>query len=159
MNKHVEYVKAKLTERELLEQAAEECFELGKAFLKKIRAKGLSGNVTPMKADEADQNVDEEINDLISVLYVLGHKTEQLGFIDGYWKWERWATRLGYVEEPKKKPGRPKKAVPELTIEELIAQHEAIKADYKAGKIKSKEAVQLLKLNAEAQVKAKRREK
>ena len=42
-----QYIKNKLTRRELLEQLAEECSELTKAAMKTIRAEELSENPTP----------------------------------------------------------------------------------------------------------------
>ena len=43
MNKYAKFVRNTLSERELLEQLAEECNELAKATLKRIRAEKMSG--------------------------------------------------------------------------------------------------------------------
>lgn len=97
MNKYAEYIKSVVDERTLLEQLAEECNELAKAALKLIRAKGMSGNITPTSDVEAYDNFCEEQNDVISVLWLLtGDKNYKYIDIDGYSKYERWAKRLGY---------------------------------------------------------------
>lgn len=51
------YVHKHLTERDLLEQLAEECGELAQASLKLIRAKGYSSNVTPKSEHEATEQL------------------------------------------------------------------------------------------------------
>ena len=97
MNKYAEFVRARLNERDLLEQLAEECCELGKAALKLIRAMHMSKNLTPTSEDDAAANLREEIMDVLAVLYLM--ETPDLEPIVGdYWKWERWAKRLGYEE-------------------------------------------------------------
>lgn len=97
MRKYAEYVKNKLSKRELLEQLAEECMELGMAALKLIRAEGLSGNVTPVKANEATANFFEEVGDVLMCVYILTD-VHELEFITCNIKWQRWAKRLGYKE-------------------------------------------------------------
>lgn len=90
-----QYIKNKLTRRELLEQLAEECSELTKAAMKTIRAEGLSENLTPTSRVEAEKNFTEEQLDIISVLYILtGSKMYE--HIMYYPKYVRWAIRLGY---------------------------------------------------------------
>lgn len=97
MNKYAKFVRNTLSERELLEQLAEECNELAKATLKRIRAEKMSGNVTPTTKLEAWDNFIEEQKDVISVLWLLT-RDENYKFIDNYEKYERWAKRLGYKE-------------------------------------------------------------
>lgn len=97
MNKYAKFVRNTLSERELLEQLAEECNELAKATLKRIRAEKMSGNVTPTTKLEAWDNFIEEQKDVISVLWLLTGN-ERYAYIDGYPKYERWAKRLGYKE-------------------------------------------------------------
>ena len=97
MNKYAKFVRNTLSERELLEQLAEECNELAKATLKRIRAEKMSGNVTPTTKLEAWDNFIEEQKDVISVLWLLTGN-ERYAYIDGYPKIERWAKRLAYKE-------------------------------------------------------------
>ena len=97
MNKYAKFVRNTLSERELLEQLAEECNELAKATLKRIRAEKMSGNVTPTTKLEAWDNFIEEQQDVISVLWLLT-RDENYKFIDNYEKYVRWAKRLGYKE-------------------------------------------------------------
>ena len=97
MNKYAKFVRNTLSERELLEQLAEECNELAKATLKRIRAEKMSGNVTPTTKLEAWDNFIEEQKDVISVLWLLTGN-DRYAYIDGYPKMERWAKRLGYKE-------------------------------------------------------------
>ena len=97
MNKYAEYVKNTLPARDLLEQLAEECNELSKAYLKLIRAIGDSENPTPIGQVEAYDNFIEEQKDVISVLWLLT-RDENYKFIDNYEKYERWAKRLGDKE-------------------------------------------------------------
>ena len=97
MNKYAKFVRNTLSERELLEQLAEECNELSKASLKLIRANQMSENVTPTSRLEAWNNFVEEQQDVISVLWLLT-RDENYKFIDNYEKYERWAKRLGYEE-------------------------------------------------------------
>lgn len=98
MNKYAQFVRNTLSERELLEQLAEECNELAKATLKRIRAEKMSGNITPTTKLEAWDNFIEEQKDVISVLWLLT-RDENYKFIDNYEKYARWAKRLGYREE------------------------------------------------------------
>lgn len=98
MNKYAEYIRNTLTTRELLEQLAEECSELSKAALKRIRAEKMSDNVTPISKIEAYDSFLEEQNDVISMLWLLTG-SERYAYIDNYQKYERWAKRLGYEEK------------------------------------------------------------
>ena len=97
MNKYAKYIQNTLTNRELLDQLAEECNELAKASLKKIRADGMSANMTPTSRDDAYDNFEEEQKDVVSVLWLLTGN-ERYAYIDDYPKYERWAKRLGYKE-------------------------------------------------------------
>lgn len=97
MNKYAQFVRNTLSERELLEQLAEECSELAKASLKMIRANGMSANITPVSRQDAYDNFIEEQNDVVSVLWLLT-RYERYAYIDGYPKFARWAKRLGYKE-------------------------------------------------------------
>lgn len=93
MYESFKYVSENLTEREKLEQLAEEAAELAQAALQLIRAKKLSNNSTPMTEDDANMNLAEEIDDVIMCvcLYYGG-----MPFVDvmAMPKWKRWAERL-----------------------------------------------------------------
>lgn len=90
-----QYIKSKLTRRELLEQLAEECNELSKITLKTIRAEGLSNNPTPINREETTKNFTEEQLDVIAALYLLTDN-KMYEHIRYYPKYVRWAMRLGY---------------------------------------------------------------
>lgn len=94
MNKYQEYVLSVLSERELLEQLAEEAAELAKAALKCIRAEKLSNNTTPISAGQARTNLQEEFSDVLAVAELL-----ELVDCQNEKKWQRWAERLGYKDE------------------------------------------------------------
>lgn len=91
MKKSVDTIKLFLNEHELLKQLAEECSELSQAALKAIRAKGYSLNWTPKSKDEAQADLIEEAQDVMSLLYLLGILPDD---IENYWKYDRWADRL-----------------------------------------------------------------
>lgn len=101
MNKYADFVKQKLTPRELLEQLAEECCELAQAALKLIRAQGMSNNVTPVEEKVAAMNVREELDDVLMVLCLITDICDKdlKKYMNERSKWERWAKRLGYKEE------------------------------------------------------------
>lgn len=92
--KYQEYILSVLSERELLEQLAEEAAELSQAALKCIRAEGLSNNTTPISAGQARTNLQEEFSDVLTV-------AELLELIDcrNDKKLQRWAERIGYKAE------------------------------------------------------------
>ena len=95
MNKYQEYILSILTERELLEQFAEEASELAQAALKLIRAAGYSNNPTPVTKQEAEANLEEELHDVLAVASLLGI----IGYDDDENpKWQRWAERLGMTK-------------------------------------------------------------
>lgn len=95
-NKYRDYVRKKLTEREKLEQLAEEAAELAKAALKMIRAWHLSNNpARGISVDQALMDVAEEAGDVLMALDALcmsPYDTKENQ------KWERWAKSLGYTE-------------------------------------------------------------
>lgn len=62
--KNLEMVRNKLDSRALLEGLAEEAAELSQAALKLIRAKGLSGNPTPISDEEAEAHLAEDYKKL-----------------------------------------------------------------------------------------------
>ena len=72
MNKYQKYILNVLTERELLEQLAEEAAELSQAALKLIRAGGMSNNATPITEQKAIDNLKEELHDVLAVASLLG---------------------------------------------------------------------------------------
>ena len=89
------YIQATLSERELLEQLAEECMELGHIALKQIRAKKLSPNATPLHRAATIVPFVEEQLDVMSILWLLT-ENEMYKHIKNYPKYVRWAKRLGY---------------------------------------------------------------
>ena len=90
---NLDVIRMKLSDRDLLEQLAEECSELSQASLKLIRGKGMSKNWTPRTAHECEMNLREEILDLLFVLKVMD-RLPPMEMIDKYEKSERWAKRL-----------------------------------------------------------------
>lgn len=85
------YIRAKLDRRTLLEQAAEEASELTQALLKLVRAEKLNNNPTPVSREEALNNVDEELDDLLFVLELAGLKRDRK---TNEGKSARWCYRL-----------------------------------------------------------------
>lgn len=85
-----EYIKKVLDQRTLWEQLAEESTELAKAALKVIRAMGYSNNSTPISAQEAMDNVKEELQDVMCVCEMLG--LDDIESNDE--KLERWVKRI-----------------------------------------------------------------
>ena len=108
-----DYILNKLDERTLLEQLAEEASELSQAALKLIRAKGLNNNNTPIEKKEAILSLALEYMDLLMVYSMLLEKDRKILRVtkansispeknmENYFKWNRWAERLGYTEEQK----------------------------------------------------------
>lgn len=106
-----DYILDKLDERTLLEQLAEEASELSQAALKLIRAKRLSENATPRTEQEAVLALALEYMDLLMVYSMLLEKDRKILRItkansilsekdmENYFKWNRWAERLGYEEK------------------------------------------------------------
>lgn len=101
-NKSIDLIRAKLSQEELLCQLAEEAAELGKAALK-LRRVYDGTNPTPVKREEAYNNLLEEIADVALCLEVLDLNTPHLLFeiqktIN--MKKKRWAMRLEEAECP-----------------------------------------------------------
>lgn len=96
MNKYQKYILNVLTERELLEQLAEEAAELSQAALKLIRAGGMSNNATPITEQKAIDNLKEELHDVLAVADLLGVINYDN---DKNPKWKRWAKRLGMKDK------------------------------------------------------------
>lgn len=91
------YVINRLDDRTKLEQLAEEAAELSQAALKLIRAKGLSGNVTPISEKEALQNVNEEIIDVLMCIKAYDcelNGVDVVEVMENSPKWLRWVERL-----------------------------------------------------------------
>lgn len=87
-----EYIASKLDRRTILEGLAEEAAELSQAALKTIRAEKLNANTTPTSAFAARNNLIEEVRDVIALVELLDLDINTDG---EYWKWDRWASRLG----------------------------------------------------------------
>ena len=91
MNKYKKIVQETLSERDLLEQLAEEAAELSQAALKLIRASGMNKNATPVTYEKAADNLIEEFRDVLIA-------AEAVGLITGDYtdsgKWKRWAERV-----------------------------------------------------------------
>lgn len=106
---YIKYILKAMTERELLEQLAEEASELAQAALKLIRAAELSNNPTPNTKENAANNLVEEYYDVCNLWYLLCQKNDDISdradryFIGGleFNKLKRWARRLGYEEYSK----------------------------------------------------------
>lgn len=95
----IEYIRGQLTQGELLCQLAEEAAELSKAALKLRRAYDGT-NPTPVKREEAYENLKEEIADVWAALKVLGldgdvSECEEISHA----KIQRWFVRLKAVRK------------------------------------------------------------
>lgn len=96
----VEYVGAVLSEREKLEQIAEEAAELAQAALKCIRANPAikSNNPTPVISGEAYSKLFEEFRDVLIAMYTKCYdnpkRWSELLDIQESGKWLRWEGRL-----------------------------------------------------------------
>lgn len=89
---NIERIQSKLCHRDLYEMLAEEAAELSQAALKVIRAEGMSGSVTPITAEEAHANLNEEVVDVLVVLAALNVEIFNAKLADA--KAQRWADRL-----------------------------------------------------------------
>lgn len=108
-----DFILEKLDERALLGQLAEKASEVAQAALKLIRAKELSNNNTPVREQEGMLSLALEYMDLLMVYDMLLEKDRKILKIakansivpekdmEYYFKWSRWAERLGYKEEQK----------------------------------------------------------
>lgn len=99
--KYLPEIRTALGPRSLLESIAEEASEVAQAALKMVRAKGLSGNYTPVTEESAREKLFEELLDLLAVLDVANIFDIQnlLNEEAEYWKWKRWHDRLYGVEQ------------------------------------------------------------
>ena len=105
-----DFIIEKLDERVFLEQLAEEASEVAQAALKLIRAKELSNNNTPVREQEGMLSLALEYMDLLMVYDMLLEKDRKILRItkansilpekdmENYFKWNRWAERLGYKD-------------------------------------------------------------
>lgn len=76
MADYLDFIRANLSERAMLEQLAEEAAELAQAALKMIRASSHE-NPTPVTPEEAYRNIIEECADISLCLIALGYDTEK----------------------------------------------------------------------------------
>lgn len=95
------YIQRNLSERDKLEQLAEECSELNKAALKLIRAKGLSNNPTPVSVVQAEADLKEESMDVLACLIVCGYNVCELldETVTDNHKWARWVKRIETMQK------------------------------------------------------------
>lgn len=95
-----DYVLDKVPVWELLAQVAEEATELAHAALKARRVFDI-GNPTPISLEEAYDQLEEEIGDLLLCLEMLGYDLKELGLFRAQMddKLQRWADRLGKAQE------------------------------------------------------------
>ena len=96
MHDPIEFIRENLSQEELLTQLAEECSELSKAALK-LRRVYNGENPTPIRRDDAFDNVIEEIADVYLCIAVLGldepfHQRKICKIMEA--KTDRWAQRL-----------------------------------------------------------------
>lgn len=99
---YISYILNTLTERELLEQLAEEASELAQAALKLIRAAKLSNNPTPSTKENAVNNLVEEFYDVYNLWYLLWRRDDFISDRDDRYltdglefnKLKRWVKRL-----------------------------------------------------------------
>ena len=91
---NIKYVQNKLSRRDLYEMLAEEAAELSQAALKVIRAEGMSGSVTPITAEEAHANLNEEVVDVLVVLAALNVEIFNAKLANE--KAQRWVDRLRF---------------------------------------------------------------
>jgi hypothetical protein len=91
------YIRSTLSDRDLLEQLAEEAAELSQAALKLIRADGGT-NPTPIDESAAFDSLEEEFMDVLAVMaaYRGGYRYvwEYTGDSINRDKWERWYERV-----------------------------------------------------------------
>ena len=74
MTDYIDFIRANLSERAILEQMAEEAAELAQAALKMIRASSRE-NPTPVTPEDAYRNIIEEYADISLCLIALGYDT------------------------------------------------------------------------------------
>ena len=90
----IKFIRENISRCDLLCQLAEEASELAKAALKLIRAEG-STNPTPVTAEDAENDLLEEVADVMLVLDVLDIDVSDLEFdFAKEKKLKRWCQRL-----------------------------------------------------------------
>lgn len=97
MNDKRDYIRSKVSINEMLAGLAEECGELIQASLK-LRRVYNTENPTPIKEDDAIENLHEEIADVLLYIRMLDVNRKYIEDIVVN-KTERWATRLGLRSE------------------------------------------------------------
>lgn len=97
MNEKRDYIRSRVSINEMLAGLAEECGELIQASLK-LRRVFSDENPTPIKEDDAIENLHEEIADVILYLRMLDVNRKYIDEIITY-KTDRWAMRLGLNAE------------------------------------------------------------
>ena len=93
----IDYIANNISELAVLMALAEEASELSKAAMKLARAKGLLDNPTPISVAQAENDLIEEFNDVLSCIWVLNKMpdlkiTEDQGL--RIQKCRRWAIRI-----------------------------------------------------------------
>ena len=93
----INYIANNISELAALIALAEEASELSKAAMKLARAKGLLDNPTPISVAQAENDLIEEFNDVLSCIWVL-NKMPNLKIIEDQGlriqKCRRWAERI-----------------------------------------------------------------
>lgn len=96
MADYIDFIRANLSKRAILEQLAEEASELAQAALKMIRASGHE-NPTPVTPEEAYRNIIEECADVSTCLVALGYNTAKERLLISqtmHEKQQRWVERI-----------------------------------------------------------------
>lgn len=93
----IDYIANNISELAVLMALAEEATEISKAAMKLARAKGLLDNPTPISVAQAENDLIEEFNDVLSCIWVL-NKMPNLKIIEDpglrIQKCRRWAERI-----------------------------------------------------------------
>ena len=93
----INHIANNISELAVLMALAEEASELSKAAMKYARAKGLLDNPTPISVAQAENDLIEEFNDVLSCIWVL-NKMPNLKIIEDQGlrmqKCRRWAERI-----------------------------------------------------------------
>ena len=96
MADYINFIRANLSERAILEQLAEESSELAQAALKMIRASNHE-NPTPVTREEAYIDIIKECADIYSCLVALGYNTAKERLLISqtmHEKQKRWVERI-----------------------------------------------------------------
>lgn len=100
----INYIANNISELAALMALAEEASELSKAAMKYARAKGLLDNPTPISVAQAENDLIEEFNDVLSCIWVL-NKIPNLKIIENQalriQKCHRWAERIKKQKDTK----------------------------------------------------------